>query len=154
MLTLEQQATNYATMRHIERVRNLLNVAIIELLKRGELHDQCKMESPEVEAFTEKTAALAATTYGSLEYEMNKKDIDAALQHHYAHSRHHPEHFRSGMQDMNLIDLLEMFIDWKAASERHHDGNIRKSIEHNAIRFNMNAVSLTRIFENTIPIFD
>lgn len=41
-LTLEEQATNYATMRHIERVRNLLNVVVVELIKRGEKHDQSK----------------------------------------------------------------------------------------------------------------
>ena len=37
-LTLEEQATNYNTMRHIERVRNLLNAIVVELLERGEDH--------------------------------------------------------------------------------------------------------------------
>lgn len=41
----------------------------------------------------------------------------------------------------------------KAASERHADGNIRKSIEHNAVRFNMSP-DLVRIFENTIEILN
>lgn len=30
---------------------------------------------------------------------------------------------------MNLIDIVEMFCDWKAASERQLDGNLLKSIE-------------------------
>jgi len=41
-----------------------------------------------------------------------------ALEHHYALYRHHPEHFQNGIDDMNLIDLVEMFADWKASSER------------------------------------
>ena len=49
---------------------------------------------------------------------------------------------------MNLLDLIEMFCDWSASSQRHHDGNIRKSIEVNADRFGMSP-QLTRIFENT-----
>lgn len=153
MLTLEEQATNFATMRHIERVRNLLNVMVRELLRRGELHDQSKLEPPEVQAFTQKTAELSLSTYGSELYEKNKQEIAAALQHHYAHNRHHPEHFKNGVRDMNLLDLLEMFCDWKAASERQADGNIRKSIEYNAVRFNMSP-DLVRIFENTIEVID
>lgn len=146
-----QHATNYVTMRHIERVRNLLNVMVKELLRRGELHDQSKLRSPEVELFTELTPRLAACTYNSPEYNEMKKELDVALKHHYANNRHHPEHFKDGIRDMNLVDLLEMFCDWKAASERHNDGNIRKSIEANAGRFNMSA-DLVRIFENTVEL--
>ena len=152
-LTLEEQATNFATMRHIERVRNLLNNIAIELLTRGEHHDQSKLESPEVEAFTSATKKLANTTYGSEEYFTNKKEIDAAIQHHYARNSHHPEFYKNGIDDMNLIDLIEMLCDWKAASERHNDGNIRKSIEHNAKRFNM-TTQLVKIFENTVDLVE
>ena len=91
-LTLEERATNNETFRHIERVRNLLNACVVELLKRGELHDQTKLESPEVEAFTEYTPKLAECTYGSDEYKGFLDAIKPALSHHYAHNRHHPEH--------------------------------------------------------------
>ena len=136
-LTLEERATNYETMRHIERVRNLLNDVIRQLLERAERHDQSKLDRPEVEAFTQHTATLATTTYGSPEYDAAKRAMSQALAHHYAHNRHHSEHHRNGIQDMTLIDLLEMLVDWKAASERHNDGNILKSIEINALRFNI-----------------
>lgn len=148
MLTLEQKATNYETMRHIERVRNLLGMFCRLLSLRGEYHDQTKLGPPEVELFTEFTPLLASTTYGSPEYEELRKKIKPALEHHYAHNRHHPEHHKDGVNDMTLIDLVEMFCDWKAASERHHDGNILKSIEKNADRFGISP-QLTKIFENT-----
>lgn len=153
MLSLEEKATNFDTMRHIERVRNLLNLVVSDLLKRGELHDQTKLESPEVQAFTEKTKFLSETTYGSPEYDKNKKDIENALKHHYAHNRHHPEHWKRGIRDMNLLDLIEMFCDWKAASERHNDGNLRKSIEINGARFNF-PTELVEIFENTVELVE
>lgn len=152
-LTLEQQATNFATFRHIERVRNLLNLMAVDLIKRGEQHDQSKLESPEVELFTEFTPKLAASTYGSAEYEGFRKAMGPALDHHYAKNSHHPEHWPNGINDMNLLDLLEMFCDWKAAGERHNNGNILKSIEVNANRFGISP-QLVKIFQNTAKVFD
>lgn len=151
MLSQEEKATNYETFRHIERVRNLLNTCIVELLKRGELHDQSKLVEPEVSLFTEFTPKLASSTYGSEEYDGFKKAMKPALDHHYANNRHHPEHHKHGITDMNLIDLVEMLCDWKAASERHNDGNIRKSIEINANRFNISP-QLVEILENTADL--
>jgi hypothetical protein len=151
MLTEPQKATNYDTFRHIERVRNLLNRCITDLLERGEKHDQTKLEAPEVELFTEYTPKLAACTYGSEEYQGFLKAIKPALDHHYANNRHHPEHHKNGVNDMNLLDIVEMLCDWKAASERHHDGNIRKSIEINANRFGLSP-QLVKILENTADL--
>lgn len=150
-LTLEEKATNNDTFRHIERVRNLLNACVIELLKRGELHDQTKLESPEVALFTEYTPKLAGVTYGSDEYKEFLSLMRPALEHHYAHNRHHPEHHKNGVEDMNLLDIVEMLCDWKAASERHNDGNIRKSIEVNADRFCLSP-QMVRVLENTADL--
>lgn len=152
-LTVDEQATNFVTMRHIERVRNLLNTCVRNLLYRGERHDQSKLEQPEVSEFTRLTPILKGLTYGSPEYDKSKEELADALAHHYANNRHHPEHFKRGIQDMNLLDLVEMFCDWKAASERHNDGNIRKSIAINADRYNF-PTELVSIFENTIEVLD
>lgn len=151
-LTQEQKATNQDTLRHIERVRNLINLVVIELLKRGELHDQSKLVEPEVIGFTEHTSKLNSKTYLSPDY-MNSinGELKPTLEHHYANNRHHPNHFKNGIEDMNLIDIIEMLLDWKAASERHNDGNIRKSIEGNANRFNISP-QLVTIFENTADL--
>lgn len=152
-LTLEQKACNYDTMRHIERVRNLLSAIVCDLLRRAEEHDQSKLAHPEVELFTEYTPKLAGVTYMSPEYKEYLKALRPALDHHYANNSHHPEHWKHGIDDMTLLDLLEMLVDWKAASERHNDGNILKSIEKNSERFNMSQ-QLVRIFENTAKMFD
>ena len=62
---------------------------------------------------------------------------------------HHPEHYENGIYGMDLIDLVEMICDWKAASLRHADGNIMKSLEINKERFNIDE-QLFQILVNTV----
>lgn len=152
-MSIEHKATNFETCRHIQEVQRNINKVIRDLLDRSEQHDQSKLESPEVELFTEYTPKLASSTYGSKEYDGFRKAMGPALDHHYAKNRHHPEHFADGVNDMNLLDIIEMFCDWKAATMRHHDGNLRKSIEVNADRFGLSP-QLVRILENTAELFD
>lgn len=152
-LTLEEKATNADTQKHIRLVGKMLHMVAAELMRRADTHDQSKLERPEVQMFTEFTSKLATCTYGSPEYEAFRKAMGPALAHHYANNDHHPEHFKSGVDDMNLVQLIEMFCDWKASSTRHNDGNIRKSIEHNANRF-LICPQLVRILENTAAMFD
>lgn len=55
----------------------------------------------------------------------------------------------SPINGMDLFDLIEMFMDWKAATERHDDGDILKSIEINKERFGISE-QICEIFRNTI----
>ncbi len=141
------------TIKHIENVRKYIRLFADKLITRGVDHDRLKLEPPEVEIFTEYTPKLAASTYGSEEYNEFLKEMNVALQHHYANYRHHPEHFAKGINDMNLIDIVEMICDWKAATLRHNDGNLLKSIELNAKRFGYDD-QLKQIFINTAKMFD
>lgn len=141
------------TLKHIERVRYYLRIITDKLTSRGISHDKTKLESPEVELFTEFTPRLAELKYGSEEYKESLAGLKPALDHHYAHSRHHPEHFSKGIADMNLVDIMEMLCDWKAAGERQRDGNLLKSIELNAQRFGYDD-QLKQIFINTAKMLD
>ena len=133
-VNLKEQAVNFTTMRHIERVRNLLNKMVRHLLRRGELHDQSKLEPPESPLFAQYTDQLRLLTFGSQEYSDCKKKLGPALDHHYARNPHHPEFHKNGVADMNLIDLVEMICDWKAASERQsmldRTNNMEREIKH------------------------
>lgn len=141
------------TQKHIEKVRKYIRIMTDRLTTRGVNHDAAKLESPEVEIFAEHTDALSETTYGSPEYQAHLDAMKPALDHHYATYRHHPEHFQNGVNDMNLIDLVEMLCDWKAASERQHNGNLLTSIEQNASRFKMSD-QLKQILLNTAKTLD
>jgi hypothetical protein len=141
------------TQKHIEKVRKYIRFFTDKLTSRGVNHDAAKLESPEVELFAEYTPKLATTEYNSEEYKQCLAGLKPALNHHYATYRHHPEHFANGVNDMNLIDLVEMLADWKAASERQHNGNLLTSIEVNANRFKMTD-QLKQILLNTAKTLD
>jgi hypothetical protein len=139
----------FKTMRHIETVRNYLEAVIREFLNRSEEHDQSKLQSPEVEIFEVYTPKLRDCVYGSAEYKQYMAEMKPAIDHHNLHNRHHPEHFGDGMVEMNLIDLLEMLCDWKAATLRHNTGDIRKSLEINQKRFGYSN-DVKRLLTNTV----
>lgn len=136
------------TYKHIHTVREYLFRVIRNFCDRAQVHDQSKLETPEREAFEEYTPKLRATTYGSEEYERYRKEMGKALDHHYANNSHHPEHYPEGVRGMSLLDLLEMLCDWKAATLRHADGDILRSIEINQQRFGYSD-ELKRILLNT-----
>ena len=140
---------SFKTLRHIETVRNYLNACIRELISRGELHDQSKLEDPEKAAYDQITHQLRGLTYGSDAYRAVLKAQKPAIDHHYAHNRHHPEFHPNGIHDMMLIDLLEMLCDWKSATLRHGNGDIYKSVEINQQRFGYGD-ELANILKNTV----
>jgi hypothetical protein len=119
------------------------------LINRQEQHDQTKLQSPEVEIFEEYTPKLRGVTYGSDTYRKHMKEMKIAIDHHNKHNRHHPEYFENGIKDMNLIDLIELVCDWKAATLRHGDGDIIKSITMNKERFGYSD-ELEQILLNTV----
>lgn len=137
------------TLKHIKRVNQLLILAAQELLNRAIVHDESKLNPPEKELFDELTPLLADVDYGSDEYKAMLARLKPALDHHYALNSHHPEHNNNGIDGFDLFDLIEMFLDWKAASERHESGNIMKSIDINQTRFGING-QLCNIFKNTV----
>jgi hypothetical protein len=140
------------TLKHIWKVRKNIGTLIWELVLRAAAHDRSKLQSPEKTWFDEYTPKLAGSTYGSDEYKQFLNRLKPALDHHYYGNRHHPEHFSNGIRGMNLIDLIEMFCDWYAATQRHSDGNIMKSITINQERFSYSD-DLKAVFENTCKIF-
>ena len=133
---------------HNELVCGLISRLILELKTRALWHDRSKFEPPEFEHFLIYTPKLKKTTYGSDAYKEFLRQLKPALDHHYKANRHHTEHFTQGIRGMNLVDLIEMFCDWMAATARHTDGDIRRSIEQNKTRFGYDDI-VADIFANT-----
>ncbi len=138
------------TWKHIDTVRRYLAAIIHSLQHRADVHDRSKLNSPEREMFDEFTPKLRDLTYGSPEYKACTAAMGTALQHHYEHNSHHPEHYLLGIAGMSLLDLIEMLADWKAAGERHADGgDIRRSIDLNRERFHISE-QLEHVLLNTV----
>jgi hypothetical protein len=136
------------TQHHIRRVQTVLDTFARRLHDRGVAHDRSKLENPEKAAFDRLRPRLKRVTYGSPEYMASLGQLSDALAHHYAHNAHHPEHFADGIRGMSLLDIVEMLMDWKAASERHADGDIDMSIAKNQVRFGYSD-ELRAILRNT-----
>jgi hypothetical protein len=137
------------TKKHIDDVQDGLFLFMTGLVDRGLKHDASKLVSPEKEFFDKWTPILKELAYGSDEYKQSLAELKPALDHHYAANSHHPEHWKYGISDMSLYDIVEMFCDWKAAVKRTKDGDIRKSLDYNRIRFTMSD-QLYAIFKNTL----
>lgn len=136
------------TWEHIHEVQSRLRQVADELLTRAHVHDQSKLHDPEVGVFDEYTPKLRDSTYGSDEYKRFLEGMGEGLRHHYAVNDHHPEHHEQGIHDMDLIQLVEMLADWKAATLRHADGDLDRSIRQNSQRFNYGP-SMISLLQNT-----
>jgi hypothetical protein len=137
------------TTLHINRVRFLLGQCAIRLLERGSKHDASKLEQPEKAIFDAVGNRLAVITYEGEEYKQSLAELKVALDHHYLHNTHHPDHYLNGIDGMSLFDLVEMLMDWKAAGERHPNGmDIARSIELSSQRFSVGG-QLKQILLNT-----
>ena len=151
------------TRKHQQEVSNLLIWFAGRLLKRAVEHDASKLKKPERDIFIKYTPKLKSVTYGSDKYKEYLKEMKVALDHHYYKNKHHPEFndingfsfqtLNSAIRSMDLLDIIEMLFDWYAATKRHADGNIGKSITNNEKRFGINE-QLSQIFRNTIGLIE
>lgn len=139
-----------ATRKHVQRVQHFMVAFANELVRRALMHDESKYGPEEASHFARVLPKLAATTYGSEEYKAMLREISPAIHHHQQNNSHHPEFYTNGIEGMTLLDFVEMFCDWKAASERHNDGDMRQSIEKNTARFGMTDAH-RNLMLNTIP---
>lgn len=153
MMTPEQKIAHFDTLHHIIQVSTLLNKIQQHLLQRMIDHDQSKLKTPEMEVFALFTPKLKHLEYGSPAYFVCLSEMEDCILHHYQNNRHHPEYFKEGIDGMNLIDLIEMICDWKAASLRTKNGNVFDSLQKNRVRFNISD-QLFNILQNTLPILE
>ena len=140
------------TLLHIKRVQELMIWFANYLLNATLQHDLSKLEEPEKSTFDKITPLLKTTTYGSDEYKKIMADNRVNIDHHQKSNSHHPEFYSNGIEGMSLMDIVEMFLDWKAASERRSDGDIFKSIKIQEKRFGIDK-QLIKIFQNTAEYF-
>jgi len=78
--------------------------------------------------------------------------MGSAVKHHQENNSHHPEAHEEGIDGMNLIDIVEMLCDWKAATLRTKNGDIQKSLEIQKERFGISD-QLYNILKNTSLLF-
>lgn len=148
-LKMDLNKHDVEVLKHMLEVGKNILKFIKELQIRAILHDGSKLESPEREIYAQHSDELAKVEYGSPEYKLLCDKVRPAIEHHYSKNRHHPEHFPNGIEDMDLVDLIELLSDWCAATKRNKNGNIHKSIDLNTKKYNISP-QLRNILENTV----
>lgn len=125
------------TMKHKNNIVKVATPILQEFEDRITHHDDSKLQTPEKPCYDKYIPMLKTAKYGTKEYyEIRAHMATEGLDHHYKVNRHHPEHFRNGCKDMNLVDLIEMLCDWKAASLLS-DTSFEKGFESNCQRFHI-----------------
>lgn len=137
------------TYKHIARVRQLLGSFAVEMIRRGDVHDASKFEPVEMEPLERMQALIdreGQAPFGSPEYKRRTDLLGPMVEHHRANNSHHPEFYPDGIAGMDLFDLVEMFFDWKAASER--GGESAMNLLAAAVRYEVGP-QLLAILRNT-----
>jgi hypothetical protein len=134
------------TLDHVQLVRNYVSMFIVEMLKRSERHDASKFTEAEKPTLDAVLPLLKKIAYGSPEYAALKERAKPALDHHYKHNSHHPEHYgEEGIAGMDLFDLVEMICDWLAWARK--PGNVK--LDYNVDQFGIEP-QLKAILINTL----
>jgi hypothetical protein len=140
---------NEVTQAHINRVAEILGDVTTVLDTRGIYHDQSKFDPIEAGLLQEMQDLIdreGPAPYGSEEYSRRTALLGPMLEHHYRNNPHHPEFFSNGIAGMNLIDVVEMICDWKAASERGQESAI--NLTHSIQKYQIDPM-LASILRNT-----
>jgi len=138
-------------VQHKQWVAQNMQTAANDLFQRAAVHDNSKFLPEEFEPYDKAFPDLQKYAYGSPELKAVYAQIKPALKHHFSVNRHHPEYFgESGINGMNLIDVLEMVCDWMAASKRSQTG-IDKGLEINKERYGISD-QLFEIIKNTVAM--
>lgn len=138
---MEDYDSTADTLAHIREVNTRLIGVAKNILNRAEAHDFTKLIPPEKPLFDRMTPKLKGLEYGSEEYKESLRELQVALNHRYSTFDHHPEHYKdsaypfNGVGGMSLMALIEMLVDWKAASLRTADGSMFKSFKISIPRF-------------------
>ena len=128
---------NWKTTKHKFQIIRFMMKVCFRLMRRAWVHDLSKYSKKEAPLFAA-AQDTKGVVYGSEEY---KKDVEVnlkpALDHHYMHNSHHPQHHSQGFKGMQPLDVIEMLIDWKASTLRYKDSKIQDSLANNKERYNI-----------------
>lgn len=132
---------------HITDVQLVMTWVHVKLRSRMRHHDESKLREPEKSLYDEWIPKLRELDYASDEYKTALEQMGPALQHHYKHNSHHPEHYENGIAGMSLLDLIEMYCDWVAAI-LSKGGDVSTGIQINVKRYGIDE-QLASILANT-----
>jgi Family of unknown function (DUF5662) len=140
----QETATLVTMLAHQGQVSALLRELARRLEARADYHDLSKFRPDEFAGFVEVNRIAREHPYGSAEYKESLKD-NHTIDLHFSRNRHHPEYHTGGVNGMNLIDFIEMVIDWIAASRTYGTTSWEDVIKEQQKRFGLTDCQLATI---------
>lgn len=125
-------------MRHRETVADFLTALSDYFRYRAREHDRSKLKFDEFAGFARINVVARNHAYGTPEYDASMEEAKkpgGCIHTHFGRNAHHPE-FHQSEKDMGLFDLMEMVIDWKAASMTYGTNTLAESLPIQLERFN------------------
>lgn len=149
-LIVDESALNTvkSIIKHQKSVKRKLTFLQQELKQRADTHDLSKLEYPEIKWLIEMDKE-PRYKYGTQEYFDKMKRWAKFFNHHYKENRHHPDHFSSGVEGMNLADLSEYLMDIISYYDEMHVDDAIKTIEAQQSRFKIDT-QLAQVLKNTL----
>lgn len=144
MATNEDITVKYI-MEHKARVKQWIEVFIRELRKRAELHDDSKLEEPEISGWRAMDKE-PRYKYGTKEYFDKVNRYKWLIEQHWKSNRHHPEYWtlNPDKQNRDLIDIIEMLSDWLGYSSKKPSYNeAKKLVEEQTKRYGLDKIEDT-----------
>lgn len=147
------EKTKAIFMSHRLRVVKYMARLLGDLMERSAVHDESKMTPEEFEVYANHIDDFDKFQFGTPEYNALKEELKPATMHHFSRNRHHPEYFETGINEMNLADIVEMLCDWKAATQNAGgNGDLMKSISILSEKYGISP-QLKQILINTAKDF-
>ena len=133
---------------HQQKVGAVMLKVINELIDRALKHDDSKFTTQQIRdnlvTLPDKwKLQQQGHDYHSPEQKEHRRRFAQEIHRHRSAHPHHPEHFPNGVNDMNLIDLIEMLCDWYASAP-----DIDQSICENSCDYKIDP-HITQILKNT-----
>lgn len=132
----EYIATFLTITRHRENLADLLEELANELRHRARRHDRSKLTLELFEGFAEINRVARELPFGSPEYTASLKKANregGCVARHFATESHHPEYHQPGQ--MGFLDIIEMVLDWQAASLTYGQNSFEDSLPIQRERF-------------------
>ena len=152
-MTDKEQLNLMLILKHKEEITQLMSKFAAEISYRSGIHDNSKFSPEEFDVYSSNVQDFNKYDFDSEEEKRLRERVYPAAKAHQKRNRHHPEHFKNGIDDMNLIDLLEMICDWKSASSRAPGDSLRKGLPILKEKYKISP-QLYQILTNTIKDFN
>ena len=123
------------TRQHIVNVQTQMHAVINELILRSNYHDSSKYDKEEAHTYAKVVPLFKGKEYGTPEHKAVGDMLGEAWKHHEQHNDHHTGYHINGINDMNLMSIIEMLCDWKAASLRNPNQIFRDSCSLNCDKY-------------------